>query len=92
MSWAEVLSGPGRLGEIRLDVSPGVVRIIPKSSIATVIQFTDDAWAKVKADGDKARGRERVERLLAEWKAKPWLMRVGRKCPVTLPKDMEEKA
>jgi hypothetical protein len=28
MSWSEILSGPGKLGEIRLDAGPGVTRII----------------------------------------------------------------
>ena len=70
MSWAEILSGPGRLGEIRLDAAPGVTRIIPKSSIVNVFQFTEDAWKTAKDDAEVKQAAQEKQRAEAEAKRK----------------------
>jgi hypothetical protein len=98
MSWAAVLSGPGKFGEIVLDFGPGIQRHIPKGFIANVWQFTDDAWKKAREEHDaqdraqkeaqeKAQRRAHAERVIAEWHKQPWWKKVGRHCPITLPPE-----
>jgi hypothetical protein len=99
MSWRDVLNGPGRLGEIYIEVEKGIGRHIPKSAITDVFEFTDERWdALVKEEKERAE-RQQYEQVLSQrvqaynqkkgefdaWAKRPFLKRVLRTNPVVVP-------
>ena len=101
MSWHSVLNGPGRLGDIYLEVEKGVGRHVPKSAIVDVLEFTDDKWDEiVNMDAERAEAQKKVQEVQAKvqrrqqaqaqidtWNAQPWFKKIGRHCPITLPAE-----
>jgi hypothetical protein len=94
MRWGEVEQQMARMGTIELKGGEGIRRLIPKSAIISVHEFTDDAWAKLQADAEAQRkaqasgqARQRAEAQLAAWKARPWAKKIFRKPPVVFPNE-----
>ena len=103
MSWHSVLNGPGRLGDIYLEVEKGVGRHVPKSAIVDVLEFTDDKWDEiVKMDAERAEAQKKAQEAQAQakvhrwqqaqaeidkWNAQPWHKKIGRNCTIALPAE-----
>jgi hypothetical protein len=89
--WAVIDGTMIKMGTLEIK-GEGVRRIVPKSTFYCIHEFTDDAWAKVQADGEAQRKaqestqvRQRAVAANKAWRALPWWKRVGRREPVTLP-------
>jgi hypothetical protein len=92
-SWAK-LNSDSPSGRIDLTVGEGITQMIPKSAIIGIVQFTDDAWAKVQEERKKMQkedNRQRAQGQRDAWYKQPLWKRIGRHCPITLPADIAEE-
>ena len=98
-SWTKLDSDSPRLGSINLkSLEDGHRIIINKNAVAKIEEFSSPLWEGMVAKDKEQREIQRKGQIRAQaqaqlnaWNAKPWLKRIFRKCPITLPADLKAK-
>lgn len=87
-SWAAFAQKHLRQGLLYFDgAKPGRLTVV---GLDCAEQFSDDEWAEVEKQAEaqkRAAIRANAQAQIDAWHKLPWLKRVGRKCPYTLPAE-----